>query len=183
MKFKPQSIPDVILIEPDLFQDSRGSFLESYNQEEFRRNGISETFVQDNHSTSSPGVIRGFHYQLEPHAQAKLVRVIRGAIYDVAVDIRPQSPTFGKCVAHELSAKNRSMLYIPTGFAHAFCALEESEVLYKVTKLYAPEHQRGIRYDDPTIGVAWPKMKYILSDKDKNFPFFSSQMTSTKGEL
>jgi dTDP-4-dehydrorhamnose 3,5-epimerase len=172
MKFIPQSIPDVILIQTDPFQDSRGFFWESYNEEEFARHGIPVKFIQDNHSISKAGVIRGLHYQIEPHAQAKLIRVIKGAIYDVAVDIRPGSPTLGKYAGHELSAANRHLLYVPAGFAHGFCALEDTEVLYKVSRLYAPEFQRGIRYDDPAIAIAWPKMNYLLSDKDKNFPFF-----------
>ena len=172
MKFIPQAIPDVILIEPDFFRDNRGHFFESYNQGEFSRSGIPQVFIQDNHSVSTKGVIRGLHYQIEPYAQAKLIRVIKGAIYDVAVDIRPGSKTFGKYVGNELTAQNRQMVFVPAGFAHGFCALEDTEVLYKVTKLYAPEHQRGIRFDDPSIGISWPRMNYLLSEKDKSFPDF-----------
>ncbi len=171
MKFIPTEIPDVILIEPKVFPDPRGFFFESYSEKKFAENGISVKFVQDNHSASSKGVLRGLHFQTEPRAQAKLVRVIKGEIFDVAVDVRPHSPTFGHYVACTLSAENRHMLFVPKGFAHGFCVLKDgTEVLYKTSDFYAPEYEKGIAWNDPAIAIPWPRLDYILSDRDKKFP-------------
>lgn len=171
MKLTPLEIPAVILIEPRVFEDARGFFYESYREDLFAQHGIRERFVQDNHSKSGLGVLRGLHYQVAPRAQAKLVRVVRGSIFDVAVDIRRGSGTFGRYVGTVLSAGNRRMLYIPQGFAHGFCVLEdETEVLYKASDIYSPEHERGILWSDPAIGIDWPKMEFSLSDKDKKHP-------------
>ena len=176
MKFIPSKIKDVIVIEPKLFRDARGFFYESYSKELFAKNGISAEFVQDNRSLSALGVLRGLHYQMAPKAQAKLVWVTRGEAFDVVVDIRKASKTFGHHVAEILSAENKKMIYIPEGFAHGFCALtEDTEFSYKVSDYYSPEHERGIRWDDPKIAIAWPKIKggYLVSDKDKKFPVLS----------
>ncbi|MCG3175570.1 MAG: dTDP-4-dehydrorhamnose 3,5-epimerase [Candidatus Omnitrophica bacterium] len=173
MRFTATAIEGVWIIDPEVSGDARGFFLESYNVEAFRRHGIDAKFIQDNHSGSRRGVVRGLHYQLPPRAQAKLVRVIRGAAYDVAVDIRRGSPTFGRWVAETLSESNRKMMYIPTGFAHGFMALEDrTEFLYKVSDAYAPESQRGILWDDPRIGIHWPDpgAPLVLSDKDRTQP-------------
>lgn len=173
MRFTRTEIPDVMLIQPEVFEDGRGSFFEFYNRELFAKNGIPEEFIQDNHSRSSRGVLRGLHYQKEPRAQAKLVRVIRGSVFDVVVDIRKGSKTFGGHVSHLLSGNNRTMIYIPAGFAHGFCALEDgTEFIYKVSDYYSREHERGIRWDDPAIGIRWPKVEggYVLSEKDKKHP-------------
>lgn len=166
------SLPGVKLIEPVVFADSRGFFMESYNQERFASHGITTVFVQDNHSLSSEtGVLRGMHYQLAPRAQTKLVRVTAGAIYDVIVDIRRGSPTFGQWEAFELSAENKRQLLVPQGFAHGFCTLSpNTEVQYKVDCLYSAEHDRGIAWDDPAIGIAWPTDAPILSAKDAKHP-------------
>ena len=162
------------MFEPRCFEDSRGFFFESYNERALREHGITTLFVQDNHSYSSRrGTIRGLHFQREPHAQTKLVRVTRGAVIDYAVDIRPDSPTFRRYVGVELSAANRRQLLIPAGFANGFCTLaNDTEVLYKVTAPYAPEHDRGIAWDDPDIAVAWPLdgIRPTLSDKDTRHP-------------
>jgi len=169
--FKRLEIPDVILIEPKIFEDGRGFFMETYKHSEFKKNGIEYEFVQDNHSKSKKGVLRGLHYQLKPMEQGKLVRCIRGKIWDVAVDIRKGSPWYGKWVAVELSEDNKLMLWIPPGFAHGFVALEDNtEVVYKVTKEYAPELDRGIIWNDPDIGINWPIEEPILSEKDKKLP-------------
>lgn len=177
MNFIKTPIQDVIVVEPQVYQDPRGCFYESYRKQLFSRNGIKDHFVQDNVSCSSKGVLRGLHYQVAPRAQAKLVRVVRGSVYDVAVDIRPRSKTFGKSFSIVLSAENRKMLYIPKGFAHGFCVLEEgTEFTYKVSDYYSPEHERGILWSDPDLAIAWPKLDgpFILSDKDKKYPPFNS---------
>lgn len=177
MNFIRTEIPDVIVVEPKVFQDPRGCFYESYRKQLFSRNGIKDHFVQDNVSCSSKGVLRGLHYQVAPRAQAKLVRVVRGSVYDVAVDIRPRSRTFGKSFSIVLSAENRKMLYVPKGFAHGFCVLEEgTEFTYKVSDYYSPDHERGILWSDPELAIAWPKLDgpFILSDKDKKYPLFNS---------
>ncbi|MGQ5712408.1 dTDP-4-dehydrorhamnose 3,5-epimerase [Desulforudis sp. DRI-14] len=169
--FTPLTIPDVILVEPKVFGDERGFFMETYNYRDFAAFGIRAVFVQDNHSLSRGPVLRGLHYQKDPIAQAKLVRCIRGAIFDVAVDIRRGSPTYGKWVGVELSAENKRQLYIPRGFAHGFCVLSYvAEVVYKVDNYYSPEHDRGIIYDDPDIGITWPVAQPILSPKDARLP-------------
>jgi len=173
MDFKPQAIPDVIVIEPKVFEDERGFFYESYREALFRENGVKEHFVQDNHTRSSKGVLRGLHYQIEPMEQAKLIRVICGKIFDVVVDIRKGSKTFGQSVSVTLDADKKQMIYIPAGFAHGYCTLEDGcEVLYKVSNFYSPEHERGILWSDPSLKIEWPKLSggTILSKKDKKYP-------------
>lgn len=156
MKFIAQKIPDVVLIEPKIFEDSRGFFLETYREQLFAEAGITARFIQDNHSCSQQGVLRGLHYQIR-YPQGKLMRVIFGEIFDVAVDIRKSSPTFGQWVGVRLSAQNKNQLWIPPGFAHGFYVISESaEVTYKVDNLYAPEWERSIVWNDPTIGIEWP---------------------------
>jgi dTDP-4-dehydrorhamnose 3,5-epimerase len=169
--FTRLQIPDVILVEATAWHDDRGVFVETYKRSEFVANGISQPFVQDNYSHSSRGVLRGLHYQKEPRAQAKLVSVVHGQVYDVAVDIRRGSPTYGRWVGLTLSAVPCRMLYVPAGFAHGFCVLsEEAGVCYKVTDEYAPELDRGILWNDPAIGVQWPLSDPILSAKDAALP-------------
>ncbi len=174
MKATPLAIPDVILFEPKVFSDARGFFLESFNQKAFDEAvGSHYDFVQDNHSRSSKGVLRGLHYQLPPHAQGKLVRVVQGAVFDVAVDVRKSSPTFGQWVGAELSAENHHQLWLPPGFAHGFVVLSESaDFVYKTTDFYAPECDRGIRWDDPDVGVDWmtQELSITLSPKDEAAP-------------
>jgi dTDP-4-dehydrorhamnose 3,5-epimerase len=172
MKIVPTKIDGVVILEPNVFGDSRGFFLESYNRQTFEKLGLNYTFVQDNHSLSvETGVLRGLHYQLNPKAQTKLVRVIAGAIYDVAVDIRRNSPTFGHWVGVILSSSNKRQLLVPQGFAHGFCTLvPNTEVLYKVDSLYSPEYDRGIAWNDPQLGIDWPTATPILSDKDTKHP-------------
>lgn len=176
MQFIKTAIPEVILIKPKAFGDERGFFVESYKKSLFHANGITEEFIQDNHSKSAKGVLRGLHYQLNPKAQGKLVRCVSGAVFDVAVDIRRGSPTFGKWVGYELNAENKSMLWIPAGFAHGFVTLaDDTEFLYKTTSEYAPECDRGIKYDDPAIGIEWPSLdKLLLSDKDQKQPLLNN---------
>lgn len=164
----PTAIPDVLIIEPKVFGDARGFFYESFNQRAFNEaTGLDVQFVQDNHSRSAKGVLRGLHYQIE-HSQGKLVRVVQGAVFDVAVDIRKASPTFGKWVGVELSAENFRQFWVPPGFAHGFLVLSESaDFLYKTTDYYYPEHERAIRWDDPAIGINWPLSALpTLSSKD-----------------
>ncbi|EFJ3359728.1 dTDP-4-dehydrorhamnose 3,5-epimerase [Escherichia coli] len=163
-------IPDVLIFEPKVFGDERGFFFESFNQKVFEEAvGRKVEFVQDNHSKSSKGVLRGLHYQLEPYAQGKLVRCVVGEVFDVAVDIRKSSPTFGKWVGVNLSAKNKRQLWIPEGFAHGFLVLSETaEFLYKTTNYYHPESDRGIIWNDPDINIIWPNIaEPLLSNKDK----------------
>lgn len=159
MKVTDTKIPDVKIIESTVFEDERGFFFESFNHKKFEEAiGRSVTFVQDNHSKSSIGVLRGLHYQLPPHAQGKLVRVVQGEVFDVAVDIRKSSPTFRQWVAEVLSAENKRQLWVPEGFAHGFLTLSETaEFLYKTTDYYAPAHERCIVWDDPAIGITWPQ--------------------------
>ncbi len=169
MKATRLAIPDVVLLEPRVFGDDRGFFYESYNRQAFRdATGVDPDFVQDNHSRSVKGVLRGLHYQLPPKAQGKLVRVVLGEVFDVAVDIRPGSASFGKWVGEVLSAENRRQMWIPPGLAHGFLTLSESaEFLYKTTDYYSPENERCIRWDDPTVAVQWPLSDTpILSGKD-----------------
>lgn len=177
-RFRPLDLDGVIEILPDKKGDERGFFSETYKRDLFAENGIAADFVQDNHSFSRQrGVLRGLHYQLPPFAQAKLVRVTRGRVFDVAVDIRKGSPTFGKWTGLEVSAEKWNQLFIPAGFAHAFVTLEENtEFLYKVDAPYSPEHDRGIRYDDPDIDVDWPvaASDIILSSKDRNAPLLGA---------
>lgn len=179
MKFKRLEIPDVIVIEPIVFEDERGYFFESYQQEVFRKAGIDVDFVQDNQSLSVKiGTIRGLHYQINPKAQAKLVRVITGAVFDVAVDIRKNSPTFKKWVSVILTADNKRQMFIPKGFAHGICTLTpNTEILYKIDEFYSKEHERSIRWNDPDIDVKWPLEdigEITLSEKDKNAPFLKN---------
>lgn len=171
---RPLGLDGVVEIAPRKFGDERGFFSETYNASSFAEAGIGLTFVQDNHSFSAvKGVLRGLHYQLPPVAQDKLVRVTRGRVFDVAVDIRRGSPTFGKWVGVELSAEKWNQILVPKGFAHGFVTLEsDTEVLYKVTDYYSPEHDRSIRFDDPTIGIDWPidTAAVQLSAKDRDAP-------------
>ena len=174
MKITPLAIPEVMLVEPKVFGDARGFFLESFRQDLFdAATGTRHEFVQDNHSRSTRGVLRGLHYQLPPHAQGKLVRVITGAVFDVAVDVRRSSPTFGQWVGAELTAENHRQLWIPPGFAHGFLVLSETaDFVYKTTAYYAPQSDRGILWNDADIGIAWPElgMELSLSDKDRQQP-------------
>ena len=165
----------VYIVEPKLFHDQRGFFMESYNAAAFEEHGLNYHFIQDNHSLSSDiGVLRGLHYQLAPKAQTKLVRVVSGAIYDVVVDIRRSSPTFGQWIGVTLDERNKKQLLIPQGFAHGFCTLEpNTQVLYKVDEYYSPQHDRGIRWNDPALGIDWPTDNPILSEKDKHHPFLA----------
>jgi dTDP-4-dehydrorhamnose 3,5-epimerase len=160
------------LIEPKVFGDHRGFFMESYNKKQFEEVGIDIEFVQDNHSLSVPaGTLRGLHFQLEPKAQTKLVRVTSGAIYDVIVDIRKGSPTYGQWEGYIISAANKRQLLVPKGFAHGFCTVvENTEVVYKVDEYYSPEHDAGILWNDPDLGIDWPTKDTILSDKDSKLP-------------
>ncbi len=173
MPFYPTDIPGLLVFEPKVFEDSRGYFFESYNENVFKAGGIDLRFVQDNQSSSSYGVIRGLHYQLPPHAQAKLVRALSGKILDVAVDIRKGSPSFGKAFTVELSAENKKQLFIPAGFAHGFSVLsEKAEVMYKCDAFYNKESDAGISYNDSALSIDWgiPAGKEIVSDKDKILP-------------
>jgi dTDP-4-dehydrorhamnose 3,5-epimerase len=169
--FKRLLIPEVILIEPRVFRDGRGFFMETYKYSDFVQAGINEHFLQDNYSRSSMGVLRGLHYQKDPHAQGKLVQCVQGRIFDVAVDIRKGSPTFRHWVGVELSEENNCMLYIPPSFAHGFLVLSESaDVLYKCTREYAPEADKGIIWNDPDINIQWPIKDPVLSEKDSRHP-------------
>ena len=169
MKATSTAIPDVLVIEPKVFGDARGFFFESFNQKAFEdATGVAPTFVQDNHSRSSRGVLRGLHYQIQ-QPQGKLVRVVRGAVFDVAVDIRRSSPTFGQWVGVELNEENHRQLWVPAGFAHGFLVLSEmADFLYKTTDYYAPQHERCILWSDQAIGIEWPHlgMPPVLSSKD-----------------
>ena len=166
-------IPDVKVVIPDVFRDSRGYFVETYNSERYARAGIAADFVQDNESQSSRGVLRGLHWQAGGHAQAKLVRVIRGAVWDVAVDIRKGSPTFGRHVSCELTAENGRQFFVPRGFAHGFVVLEDDTLFsYKCDNLYCKESECGMKFDDPALGIQWPDLgrEFILSEKDTRHP-------------
>ena len=169
--FKRLQIPDVIAINLKSFSDERGFFLESFQESTFASNGIKTKFVQDNISRSIKGVLRGLHYQKNPKAQAKLVTAIRGEIFDVAVDIRKGSPTFGKWIAEILSDKNHKTFYVPEGFAHGFCVLsDQADILYKVSNDYSAENERGIIWNDPILKIPWPVEKPILAKKDLELP-------------
>lgn len=170
-----EKIPDVFMIEPKVFSDDRGFFYENYNQALFFKQGIKENFVQDNHSLSVKGTLRGLHYQLAPKAQGKLVRVVSGSVFDVVVDLRRASRTFSQSVSDVLSAENKKMIYIPPGFAHGFLVLEENtHFLYKVTEFYDPSLERGVAWNDATLNISWPKLNapFIISEKDKKNPLF-----------
>ena len=171
-EIKKYEITDIALITPRAYRDSRGYFMETYKKSALWEH-IPYNFVQDNHSKSDRGILRGLHYQLKPAEQGKLVRVVRGSIFDVAVDIRKNSPTYGRYVGEYLSEENRRMLWVPPGFAHGFCTLEnDTHVIYKVTCEYSPENERGIIYNDAEIGIEWPlgESELSLAERDKNFP-------------
>jgi dTDP-4-dehydrorhamnose 3,5-epimerase len=174
MKVTPLSIPDVLLLEPEVFGDDRGFFFESFNQNKFEEAiGKKVNFVQDNHSKSSKNILRGLHYQLPPKAQGKLIRVTQGKVFDVVVDLRKSSPTFGKWISEILSADNKNQIWIPEGFAHGFVALSDTaEFLYKTTNFYSKEHERAIRWNDETIGIQWPIKNISLSPKDETAQSF-----------
>lgn len=173
--FKKLSIPDVILVEAKSFPDERGFFLESFKESSFIENGINTKFVQDNFSHSSKGVLRGLHYQKNPKAQAKLVIVLRGEIFDVAVDIRKNSPTYGKWISETLSAQNHKLLYIPEGFAHGYCVLSnEADIFYKVNQEYSPELDRGFIWNDPEVDIKWLIEQPLVSEKDLKLPSFKN---------
>jgi len=178
MKVTPTRLPEVLLLEPKLFGDARGFFFESWNERAFEDAGIHARFVQDNHSRSSRNVLRGLHYQIS-QPQGKLLRVVQGAVFDVALDIRKSSPTFGKWVGFELSAENKRVAWVPEGFAHGFLVLSESaDYLYKATAYFAPESERTIAWNDPDLGIAWPLQGApILSDKDRRGAAFASAET------
>ena len=173
--FKKLSIPDVILIEAKSFPDKRGYFLENFKESIFIENGINTRFVQDNFSHSIKGVLRGLHFHKNPKAQAKLITTLRGEIFDVSVDIRKNSPTYGKWVGEILSEQNHKLLYIPEGFAHGFCILsEEADVFYKVSQEYSPEHDSGFIWNDPEIDIKWPIDKPIISERDLKLPLLKN---------
>lgn len=169
MRFIHTAIPDVVLVEPDVFSDERGFFMETWHRQKFSRAGIDHEFVQDNHSRSGRAVLRGLHYQLDPYAQGKLVRATIGEVFDVAVDLRRNSLTFGQWVGKYLSDENKRMLWIPPGFAHGFCATSKvAELQYKCTCPYVPEHERCIRWDDPDLGISWPlAVSPLVSARDR----------------
>ncbi|MBN1246292.1 MAG: dTDP-4-dehydrorhamnose 3,5-epimerase [Anaerolineae bacterium] len=169
--FEPSAIPEVVLVKPRVFGDQRGFFLETYKHADFETHGISVAFVQANHSRSEAGVLRGLHYQKPPIAQGKLISAVRGAIFDVAVDIRHGSPTFGQWVGEILSDENHHLLYVPPGFAHGFCVLSAvADVVYQVSAAYAPDHDTGILWNDPDIGINWPVESPKLSGRDTQHP-------------
>lgn len=176
MKWQPLAIPDAILFEPTVYGDARGFFFESFSERSFEQAvGYAPRFVQDNHSQSSRGVLRGLHYQLSPCAQGKLVRVVQGSVFDVAVDIRKSSPTFGRWVGTVLSAENKKQLWLPEGFAHGFVTLSDTaEFLYKTTDFYSPEHERAIAWNDPTLAIDWGfEGEPVVSAKDAAAPSFA----------
>lgn len=173
MQFVPTEIPDVLIIKPDVFRDERGYFMESFHEEKFRQIGAVR-FVQDNESLSQKGVLRGLHFQRPPHAQGKLVRVIRGAVLDVAVDLRKSSPTFGKWVAIPLSGESKWQCWIPEGFGHGFLTLENDTIFsYKCTSFYHKDSEGSIRWNDPVIGINWDFTNPLISGKDSVAPFFN----------
>jgi dTDP-4-dehydrorhamnose 3,5-epimerase len=175
-KFERLAIPEVILIEPRIMNDGRGFFLETYKRSEFAAAGIPEVFVQENHSCSERGVIRGLHYQRPPHAQSKLVRVVSGTIFDVAVDLRPDSPAAARWVGANLAAADRKMMYIPSWCAHGFCVLSErAEVIYLTSTEYAPDHESGIMWNDPALGIDWPIEAPIVSERDRTWAAWGKQ--------
>jgi len=177
MQVIPTALPEVLILEPRVFGDARGFFTESWNEQVFNQAvGQEVRFVQDNHSRSARGVLRGLHFQLPPHAQGKLVRCVAGSVFDVAVDMRKSSPDFGRWVGVELTADNHRQLWIPPGFAHGFVVTSESaDFLYKTTDYYAPQTEGCVRWDDPAIGIAWPElgMAPLLADKDANAPLLA----------
>lgn len=177
MKFTPTLLKEVLLIEPDVFRDDRGFFLEFYHEGKFHEAGITARFVQDNHSRSLRGTLRGLHGQLN-HSQDKLVRVIVGEVFDVAVDARPNSPTFGKWVGEVLSAENHKFLFVPAGFIHGFCVMSQmAEVEYKCSEFYMPGDEVGVRWNDPDLAIDWPVKEPLLSSKDKALPGFKEVLS------
>jgi len=173
MRVTPLEHPEVLLVEPDVFPDARGFFMETFHADKYALHGLPAMFLQDNHSRSVRGALRGLHYQLN-HPQGKLVRVVSGEVFDVTVDIRKGSPLFGRWVGAVLSEENRHQIYIPPGFAHGFCTLsEQADFLYKCTDLYAPGDEYGIAWDDPDIAIEWPQLDYLISDKDLDNPGLS----------
>ncbi len=176
MTITPTTFPGLMIVTPAVFKDDRGHFFESYNQKEFEQHNISARFVQDNQSRSAYGVIRGLHFQAPPHAQSKLIRVLKGAIIDIAVDLRKGSPTFGKVFSIELSAENNLQLFIPKGFAHGFSVIsDQADVMYKCDNFYNKSSERGILYNDLFLSIDWqiPANKAVVSDKDQHLPLFS----------
>lgn len=175
MKLTPLKLEGASLLEPVVHGDHRGFFMESFNEQVMKRLGVNYDFIQDNQSLSAePGVLRGLHYQLNPKAQTKLIRVLSGAIYDVILDIRRNSPTFGQWIGVILSEHNKRQLLVPRGFAHGFCTLvPNTQVFYKVDEYYSPEHDRGILWNDPALNIDWPVSEPLLSDKDRNHPAFA----------
>jgi dTDP-4-dehydrorhamnose 3,5-epimerase len=176
MKITETSLPGLLIIEPRVFDDSRGYFFESYQEERYKEGGINASFIQDNESKSVRGVVRGFHYQLAPYAQAKLVRVVQGSVYDVAVDLRKGSPTFGKWFGLELDGKSKKQLFVPRGFAHGFSVLSETAIFsYKCDNVYNKEAERAININDPELGIDWMlgDTESIISEKDLEAPMFS----------
>lgn len=175
MKFNPTAIPDVIIIEPEIFRDQRGFFMETWHKKKFAKAGINTNFIQDNYSKSNQGILRGLHYQVK-QAQGKLIRVIEGEIFDVAVDMRKSSPTFGTWVSEILSSNNRKILWAPPGFAHGFYVISESaEITYKCTDYYAPQFERTLKWDDKDLNIDWPLLAGtipVLSEKDANGNLF-----------
>ena len=170
-RFDRTAVPDIMMIEPPVVSDERGFFMEIYKGSEFAAQGIAETFVQCNHSRSARGVLRGLHYQKHPKAQAKLVRAVSGAIYDVVVDLRSGGPTYGKWFAATLSAENQKILYVPRGFAHGFCVISaEAEIFYMMTAEYAPELEAGVIWNDPELAIEWPIAEPVLSPRDRAWP-------------
>lgn len=181
MKIMPTELPEVLIVEPRVFGDARGFFTESWNEQVFNQAvGQEIRFVQDNHSRSARGVLRGLHYQMAPHTQGKLVRVVKGAVFDVAVDMRRSSPNFGRWAGVELSEDNHRQLWVPPGFAHGFLVLSESaDFLYKTTDFYAPHSEACVRWDDPAIGIEWPDVGVapLLAEKDAKAPLLAEAKT------
>ncbi|MEK7556402.1 MAG: dTDP-4-dehydrorhamnose 3,5-epimerase [Patescibacteria group bacterium] len=174
-QFRPLEIPDVVEVIPQVFGDERGGFAEMYKEKDFVEAGIEVQFVQFNYSRSSRNVLRGLHYQLNPKAQGKLLTAISGEVFDVAVDIRKGSPTFGRWVSLQLSSAKKNLVYVPEGFAHGFCVTSETaEVMYYVTDVYSPERERGIIWNDPALGIPWPTSTPVLSGKDQVYPGLAS---------
>ncbi len=178
LSFEPTALPGVIVIVPKVFADDRGFLMETYKRSEFEAAGLRVPFLQENHSRSTFGTLRGLHYQREPKAQGKLVRVVSGEIFDVAVDIRRGSPTFGRWFGVSLSAANRKSIYIPPGFAHGLCVTSpDADVIYKTTEEYAPDHEEGIRWDDPELAIAWPIATPTLSARDQRWPSLAGSLS------
>lgn len=174
MKVTPTAIPDVLIIEPDVYTDERGFFMETYHKNRYRKMGIDVTFVQDNLSYSKKGVLRGLHYQ-SPNPQAKLIQVLQGEIFDVAVDIRKESPTYGKWVSEIVSSANKRQFFIPIGFAHGYCVLSETALVsYKCSTYYFPEKEKGVLWKDTDLDIHWPVSNPIVSAKDQKVPCFKS---------